>query len=127
LPAKTNGNVSRNLYHYYSKVIERLQRVCVGLELPCIFNPPPPPTLRFFAFYTYCLRHYETDPFFFLCGWVQKPIICGVPTLLDFLYSQFVAVRSCYAVVRLQNLRTGYYGPLCLRINPLKKKRICFI
>lgn len=49
LPAKSNGNVSRNPY-YYSKVIELLQPVCVALELPCVSPHPIPP--RFFAFYT---------------------------------------------------------------------------
>jgi hypothetical protein len=51
-PAKSNGNASRNpyYYYYYSKVIELLQRVCVGLKLPCISPHLYPP--RFFAFYT---------------------------------------------------------------------------
>ena len=67
LPAKTNGNASRNPY-YHSKVIELLLRVCVGLELP--FFPPPtqPNPPCFFAFYTYCLRHYAHDTFL----WVRN-------------------------------------------------------
>lgn len=40
LPAESNGKPSGNL-HYYSKVIELPRRVCVGLELPCIFLSSP--------------------------------------------------------------------------------------
>lgn len=44
LPAESNGKASGNLY-YYSKVIELPRRVCVGLELPCIFFFLPSPIL----------------------------------------------------------------------------------
>lgn len=42
-PLKVTGTQAANPY-YYSKVIELLLRVCVGLELPC--TPPPPPPSR---------------------------------------------------------------------------------
>jgi hypothetical protein len=81
---------------------------CVlGWNYHAFFYPPPYSK-------TLCLLNILR---FFFFWWAQKPIICGISTLQDFLCPQFVTACSCYAATQVQNLRTGSYGQLYWRIN----------